>query len=308
LNYGLVVHGGAGIWKAARRRKGLRGVRRAASDGVDVLRNGGTALDAVESSVVTMEDDPTFNAGCGSALNLLGQVEMDASIMDGRTLQAGAVALVTRVKNPIHLARLVMEKTDHVLVASTGAERLARFFRLERRNPVTRRAKSSWRLLGAQLARGEVAYLPKMCKLVQEIPEIMSIGTVGAVARDKAGNIAAATSTGGLAMRLPGRIGDTPLIGSGTYADEACGCSVTGVGEGAIRLALAKTACDLIQRGLSPQKAAERSVQHLQERLGMQIGMVTIDAHGRIGSAHSTPDLCWAFATSRMRGTHASIR
>jgi beta-aspartyl-peptidase (threonine type) len=308
LNYSLVVHGGAGIWKAARRRKGLRGVRRAAADGVDVLRIGGTALDAVESSVVTMEDDPTFNAGYGSALNLLGQVEMDASIMDGRTLQAGAVALVTRVKNPIRLARLVMEKTDHVLVASTGAERLARFFRLERRNPVTHRAKSSWRLLRAQLARGDVAYLPKISKLVQELPEIMSTGTVGAVARDKAGNIAAATSTGGLTMRLPGRIGDTPLIGSGTYADETGGCSVTGIGEGAIRLALAKTACDLIQCGSSAQKAAERPVRLLQERLGAQIGMVTIDAHGRIGSAHSTPDLCWAFAMSRMRGTHASIR
>ncbi|MGD0549716.1 MAG: isoaspartyl peptidase/L-asparaginase [Candidatus Bathyarchaeia archaeon] len=139
MNYSLVVHGGAGIWKAARRRKGLQGVRRAASNGVDVLRNGGTALDAVESSVVTMEDDPTFNAGYGSALNLLGQVEMDASIMDGRTLQAGAVALVTRVKNPIRLARLVMDKTNHVLVASTGAERLARLVRLESRNPSERR-------------------------------------------------------------------------------------------------------------------------------------------------------------------------
>jgi L-asparaginase / beta-aspartyl-peptidase len=308
LNYSLVVHGGAGTWKGARRRKGLQGVRRAASNGVDVLRNGGAALDAVESSVVTMEDDSTFNAGYGSALNLLGQVEMDASIMDGRTLQAGAVALVRRVRNPIQLARLVMEKTDHVLIAASGAERLARQFRLESRNPVTRRAKSSWRLLRAQLARGEVAYLSRTSKLVQELPEAMSTGTVGAVARDKAGNIAAATSTGGLALRLPGRIGDTPLIGSGTYADEAGGCSVTGIGEGAIRLALAKNACDLIQCGSSPQKAAERSVQRLHERLGMQIGMVTIDARGRIGSAHSTPDLCWAFAMSRMRGPRASMR
>ncbi len=307
MNYSLVAHGGAGIWKGARRRKGLHGVRRAASNGVDILRNGGTALDAVESSVVIMEDDSTFNAGYGSALNLLGQVEMDASIMDGQTLQAGAVALVTRVKNPIRLARLVMEKTDHVLVAASGAEQLARLFRLESRNPVTHRAKSSWRLLRAQLARGEVAYLPKISKLVQEIPEVMSTGTVGAVARDKTGNIAAATSTGGLALRLPGRIGDTPLIGSGTYADESGGCSVTGIGEGAIRLALAKTACDLIQRGSSSQKAAEQSVQRLQRRLGMQIGMVTIDARGRIGSAHSTPDLCWAFAMSGMRCPRAAM-
>jgi beta-aspartyl-peptidase (threonine type) len=308
LNYSLVVHGGAGIWKGVRRRKGLRGVRRAASNGLDILRSGGTALDAVESCVVAMEDDPTFNAGRGSALNLLGQVEMDASIMDGQTLQAGAVALVKRVKNPIRLARLVMEKTDHVLVAAAGAERLARIFRLETSNPVTYGAKSSWHLLRAQLARGQVAHLPKTSKLLHELPEIVSTGTVGAVARDRDGNIAAATSTGGLALRLPGRIGDTPLIGSGTYADKSGGCSVTGVGEGAIRLVLAKTACDLMQRGLSAQRAAEQSVWYLQRRLGMKIGMITIDARGRIGSAHSTPDLCWAYVKSGMRGTHAAMK
>ena len=167
MNYSLVVHGGAGVWKGARRRKGLHGVRRAASNGMDILRNEGTALDAVESSVVTMEDDSTFNAGYGSALNLPGQVEMDASIMDGQTLQAGAVALVTQVKNPIRLARLVMEKTDHVLIAASGAEQLARLFRLESRNPVTHRAKSSSRLLRAQLARGAVGYLSKISEIVQ---------------------------------------------------------------------------------------------------------------------------------------------
>jgi beta-aspartyl-peptidase (threonine type) len=277
-------------------------------NGLAILRGGGTALDAVESCVITMEDDSTFNAGYGSALNLLGQVEMDASIMDGQTLQAGAVALVKRVKNPIRLARLVMEKTDHVLIAGSGAERLARMFRLESGNPVTYRARSSWRLLRAQLARGKVAYLPKASRLLHEVPKVMSAGTVGALARDRDGNIAAATSTGGLTLRLPGRIGDTPLIGSGTYADDLGGFSVTGIGEGAIRLVLAKTACDLIQRGSSPQKAAEQSVWRLQRRLGMKIGMITIDARGRIGSAHSTPDLCWAFAKSGMRRARAAMK
>jgi beta-aspartyl-peptidase (threonine type) len=255
-----------------------------------------------------MEDDSTFNAGYGSSLNLLGQVEMDASIMDGQTLQAGAVALVKRVKNPIRLARLVMQKTDHVLVAGGGAERLARIFRLESVNPVTYRAKSSWRQLRAQLARGRLAYLPKASRLFRELPEVTSAGTVGALARDRDGNIAAATSTGGLALRLPGRIGDTPLIGSGTYTDKLGGCSVTGIGEGAIRLVLAKSTCDLIQNGSSPQKAAEQSVWHLQRRLRMKIGMITIDARGRIGSAHSTPDLCWAFVKSGMRGAPAATK
>jgi len=308
LRYALAVHGGAGVWKGARRRKGLRGVRRAASNGAHALRNGGTALDAVETCVVAMEDDPTFNAGYGSALNLLGRAEMDASIMDGQTLQAGAVALVTRVKNPIRLARLVMEKTDHVLVAGSGAERLARLFRLESRNPITYNAKKSWRLLRAQLARGQVAYLPKAYELAREFPEIMSTGTVGAVARDGDGNIAAGTSTGGLALRLPGRVGDTPLIGSGTYADGSGGCSVTGIGEGTIRLALAKTTCDLIHSGSSARKAADQSVRHLQSRLGMKIGMITVDARGRIGSAHSTPDLCWAFVESGMRSPRAAMK
>jgi len=299
-----VVHGGAGVWKGGRRRRGLRGVRRAASNGADTLRSGG----AVEACVVTMEDDPTFNAGYGSALNLLGRAEMDASIMDGRTLQAGAVALVTRVKNPIRLARLVMEKTDHVFVAGSGAERLARLFRLESRNPITCSTKRSWRFLRAQLVRGQVAYLPIASELVHEFPEVMSTGTVGAVARDGDGNIAAGTSTGGLALRLPGRVGDTPLIGSGTYADESGGCSVTGIGEGAIRLALAKTACDLIRSGLTPQKAAGKSVRCLQMRLGMRTSMITVDALARIGSAHSTPDLCWAFVKSGMRGPRFTMK
>jgi beta-aspartyl-peptidase (threonine type) len=254
-----------------------------------------------------MEDDPVFNAGYGSALDLLGRVEMDASIMDGRTLRAGAVALVTQVRNPIRLARLVMEKTDHVMVAGSGADRLAKAFRLENRNPVTSDAKRSWKLLRARLAREGVDYLPKISQLIHEFPEVIFSGTVGAVARDDDGNIAAGTSTGGLPLKWPGRVADTPIIGSGTYADQSGGCSVTGVGEGAIRLVLAKTACDFMRTGSTAQKAAERSVELLQRRLGMWIGMITIDAGGRIGSAHSTPDMCWAFAKSGMRSPRAAM-
>jgi len=255
-----------------------------------------------------MEDDPVFNAGYGSALDLLGRVEMDASIMDGRTLQAGAVALVRRVRNPIRLARLVMEKTDHVMVAGNGAERLAEAFRLEHRNPVTSDSKRSWKLLRAKLLREGVEYLARTSQLVHEFPELISLGTVGAVAQDDDGDIAAGTSTGGLPLKLPGRVGDTPLIGSGTYADRYGGCSVTGVGEGAIRLVLAKSACDQMQRGSTAQKAAEQSVRLLQRRLGMEIGMITIDARGRIGSAHSTPDMCWAFAKSGMRSPRTAMK
>lgn len=307
LPYSLVVHGGAGVWKTDRRRKGIQGVQRAASTGQDILRHSGSALDAVEACVVTMEDDPVFNAGYGSYLNLIGRVEMDASIMDGRTLQAGAVALLTRVKNPIRLARLVMEKTDHVVVAGQGAERLAGLFRLEKRNPMTLTAKKSWRSLREQLGRKQLSHLTKTSQLIHDYPDAFSGGTVGAVARDSDGNVAAATSTGGPALRLPGRIGDTPLIGSGTYADEVGGCSVTGIGEAAMRLVLAKTTCDLMGRGLTAQKAAEQAVRLLQERLGMMIGIITLDARGRIGSAHSTPDLCWSYVRSGMRNPCAAM-
>jgi len=308
LSYSLVVHGGAGVWKTGRRRKGIKGVQRAASTGREILRHGGSALDAVEACIVTMEDDPVFNAGYGSYLNLIGRVEMDASIMDGRTLRAGAVALLTRVKNPIHLARLVMEKTDHVLVAGQGAERLADIFQLERHNPITLTAKKSWRSLRKQLGRKELSHLAKTSQLIHDHPTAFSSGTVGAVAQDSGGAIAAATSTGGLALRLPGRIGDTPLIGSGTYADEAGGCSVTGIGEAAMRLVLAKTACDLMARGLTAQKAAEQAVGLLEKRLRMKTGMITLDSNGRIGSAHSTRDLCWAYVKPGMRNPHAAIR
>lgn len=308
MTYSLVVHGGAWVWKGSRRRKAIRGVRRAASDGQDLLRHGGAALDAVEACVVAMEDDPVFNAGYGSALDLLGRVEMDASIMDGRTLQAGATALVTRVRNPIRLARLVMEKTDHVMIAGSGAERLARVFRLDNRNQVTSDSKRSWRFLRARLAREGLDYLAKTTRLIHEFPKLISLGTVGAVAQDDHGNVAAGTSTGGLPLKLPGRVGDTPLIGSGTYADESGGCSVTGVGEGAIRLVLAKTACSFMQRGSTAQKAAEWSVGLLHTQLGMTIGMITIDARGRIGSAHSTPNMCWAFAKSGMRSPRAAMK
>ena len=308
MTYSLVVHGGAGDWKGVRRSKGIRGVRRATLNGQEVLRRGGIAVDAVEASVVTMEDDPTFNAGYGSALNLVGRVEMDASIMNGRTLQAGAVALLTRVKNPITLARLVMEKTDHVLMAGNGAESLAKLFHLEHRNPVTPAAKKTWRSLRAQLERATIAHLPKTSQLVDDLPEIVNSGTVGAVAQDGDGNIAAGTSTGGLPLRLPGRIGDTPLIGSGTYATRSGGCSVTGIGEGAIRLVLAKTACDFMRKGSTAQKAAEQSVMLLQRQLGLRIGMVTIDVRGRLGSAHSTRDLYWAFSKTGMRRLHTSLR
>ncbi len=228
--------------------------------------------------------------------------------MDGTTLEAGAVALLTRVRNPIRLARLVMERTDHVLVAGKGAERLAKIFGLENRDPLISDTRKSWRLLRAELVRGQLDHLTKVHMLIQELPDLLRSGTVGAVAQDREGRIGAGTSTGGLALRIPGRIGDTPLIGSGTYANNTGFCSVTGLGEAAIRLVLAKTTCDLMKRNHPAQKAAEQAVSLPQTRLGMGIGVVAIDSDGRIGAAHTTRDLCWGYVKHRMRGPHAVMK
>jgi len=308
LRPAIVVHGGAGIWPSARHEHALEGVEEAVTRGYFLLKKGATSLKAVEEATISMEDNPVFNAGVGSYLNLKGEVEMDASIMDGRTLRAGAVALVKSFKNPVSLARLVMEKTDHVFVAGVGAEKLGELYGLQRANPTDRGRLEDWKKLKSQLLSGKMKNLPMTLKLLREHPEI-EIETVGAIAIDKNGNVAAATSTGGTALKFPGRIGDTPLVGCGSYADNECGAaSATGVGEGAIRLVLAKTACDIMSRGVVAQKGAEEAVRLENMRIGLPIGIITIDMKGNIGAAHSTPNMCWAFMRKGMKKPDAGMR
>jgi len=304
----IVVHGGAGLWPSGKHEHALEGVNEAATRGYSLLKKGATSLKAVEEATISMEDNPVFNAGVGSNLNLKGEVEMDASIMDGRTLRAGAVALVKSFKNPVSLARLVMEKTDHVFVAGVGAEKLGGLYALQRANPVDRSRLEDWKKLKSQLLSGKMKSLPITLKLLREHPEI-EVGTVGAVAIDKNGNVAAANSTGGTALKFPGRIGDTPLIGCGTYADNECGAaSATGVGEGAIRLVLAKTACDIMSQGVIAQKGAEEAVILENMRIGLPIGIITIDRKGNVGAAHSTPNMCWAFIRKGMKNPDAGMK
>ncbi|MFQ6065136.1 MAG: isoaspartyl peptidase/L-asparaginase family protein, partial [Candidatus Bathyarchaeia archaeon] len=250
----IVVHGGAGTWRKERKSAGLAGVKEAARVGFNVLRDGGSALDAVETAVVEMENNETFNAGRGSALTIDKRIEMEASIMDGKNLNAGAAGLLKNVKNPIRLARIVMEATDHVFVTGEGAEKLAELFDLERANPLTELRVRYWRELKEKLLREELEYLPRLRQLVTSYPQLFDLGTVGAVALDRSENVAAATSTGGFSLKFPGRIGDSPLIGCGTYADnEAGACSTTGIGEIAMRLVLAKSTCDLMCSGRTAQ-------------------------------------------------------
>lgn len=306
----IVVHGGAGTWHPERSQSGLDGVKRAAKTGFDVLDDGGSAIDSVIEAVAVLEDDGSFNAGYGSSLNIEREIEMEASVMDGKTLSAGAAGLLRDIRNPVRLARIVMEKTDHVFVVGEGAEMLARMYNLERRNPLTDLRLKYYEAYKKALLEGKYE-LPKLHELVKSFPGVFKLETVGAVALDKDGNVAAATSTGGFPLKLPGRIGDSPSIGCGTYADNNSGaCSATGVGEVAIRLVLAKTVCNYMESGKTAQEAVELAIKLVNKRItGVynHMGLIAVDVHGRFGAAHNSPNLCWAYATPETPEPVASL-
>jgi beta-aspartyl-peptidase (threonine type) len=306
----IVVHGGAGSWQPERSQDGLRGVKEAAKTGFDILKNGGSAVDSVVEAVAVMEDKGAFNAGYGSSLTIEKKVEMEASIMDGRTLEAGATALLHDIRNPIRLAKIVMEKTDHVFVVGDGAEKLAELYHFERRNPVTELRLRYYEAQKKQLLARK-SELPKLYDLVKHHPELFSLDTVGAVAIDKDGSVAAATSTGGFPLKLPGRIGDSPLIGCGTYADNLSGaCSATGVGEIAIRLVLAKTVCNYMESGKSAEEAVENAIKLVNKRISTSynsMGLIVVDTQGRFGAAHNSPNMCWAYFTPDLKDPVASL-
>ncbi|MEM2994475.1 MAG: isoaspartyl peptidase/L-asparaginase [Candidatus Bathyarchaeia archaeon] len=306
----IVVHGGAGNWHK-HANPSLEATKKAVMAGFEILKGGGSAVDSVVEAVAFMEDSGLFNAGCGSYLNFEGEAEMEASVMDGKTLRAGAVALLRDVKNPVRLARIVMEKTDHVFVVGKGAEKLAKIFNLERASPITKSKLEYYRQQKQALFNGKFQ-LPKLYDLVRNHPETFKFETVGAVALDENGNVAAATSTGGFPLKLPGRIGDSPLIGCGTYADNKAGaCSATGVGEIAIRLVLAKAVCGCMENGKTAQEAVEMAIRLVNEKrlyTPNYMGLIVVDAKGGIGAAHNSPNLCWAYLTADMEEPKASLK
>jgi beta-aspartyl-peptidase (threonine type) len=307
----IVVHGGAGAWHPERRPAGLRGVKTAAQTGYDTLEAKGSALDAVEVAVKTMEDDPAFNAGLGSAYTIDKHIEMEASIMDGKTLRAGATGLLTDIKNPVSLARVTMENTDHIFIVGKGAEKLAQLYHLERRKPETKLRLNYWNEAYQKLVSGKDQPLPKLGQLIRTHPDLFDTDTVGAVALDKDGDTAAATSTGGFTLKFPGRIGDSPLIGAGNYADNQAGaCSATGIGEVAMRLVLAKHVCDRMGSGQTAQEAVESGIRLVNKRLRIKnsMGLIAVDARGRIGASHNTENMCWAYMTSKTAKPKASMK
>ena len=284
----FIVHGGAWDIPDADVAADLEGCRRAAEIGWAILQNGGSALDAVEAAIRHLEDDPVFDAGVGAWLNATGEVELDAIIMDGETLDNGAVAAIQHIRNPISVARRVMEHTPHSLIVGHGAEQFAAaqgFSLCDESELLTGHELERWKII-----KGKTNYK------VEESFGGTPRGTVGAVARDKAGHIAAGTSTGGTPNKLPGRVGDSPLVGCGCYADDvSAGASATGWGESIMKVVLCKTACDLAANGADAQSAAEKTIGVLADRVQGLGGLILIDQHGHIGQAFNTPRMARAW-------------
>lgn len=303
----IIVHGGAGtIRKEERIPKVIEGVREAVLAGWRELKRG-SALDAVEEAVKALEDNPLFNAGTGSVLTLDGKVEMDAAIMRGKTLEAGAVAGIWGVKNPISVARKVMEKTDHVLLIGEGAVKFARLMGFEEYDPVTDERLKQWEELRKKLIeKGETRHWKKLNELIKEYPEVLR-STVGAVAFDGE-EVVAGTSTGGVFLKMFGRVGDTPIIGGGTYANEVAGASCTGLGEVAIKLALAKSATDFVRLGMDAQAASDAAISLATRYFGPDtMGIIMVDAKGNVGFAKNTKHMSYAFMKEGMKEPEAGV-
>jgi len=261
------------------------GCRAAVRAGWRVLDNDGDALAAVVAAVIELENDPQFNAGLGSVLTAAGTVETDASVMDGTTLAAGACGAVGGVRNPIELALAILRRSTAVLLVGAGAEVFAGDHGVTRCGPedlITDRQRQRWQQSATAIAGG---------------------GTVGAVAVDRFGHVAAATSTGGLLRKPPGRVGDSAIIGAGTYADDRAGAaSATGAGEAIMRTTLARTAVELLRDGRDPMTAARLAIAELAARTHATAGVILVDCFGRLGCAYNTPQLPRAHGDLRSRG------
>jgi L-asparaginase / beta-aspartyl-peptidase len=333
----LIVHGGAWAIPADAAAAHESGVRRALEAGYAILSVGGSALDAVEAAVTVLEDDPTFDAGRGSFLTSDGRVQLDALLMDGGRMKAGGVACVERLRNPIQAARLVLEKSPHVYFVGPGAEQFAASHGMplidnvelvldrERERLLEAQARQSAGLADetfsgqtaddkdpttafkidagapgpSHLGTGESKNPPS---------DFNSHDTVGAVALDGHGNLAAATSTGGTLNKTPGRVGDSSLIGCGCYADNlSAAVSLTGWGEPIMKLVLGKWATDRVAAGSAPEIAAREAISYLFNRLGGHGGIILLGPDGRFGFAHNTPAMAWGLATPSGLQTGLSI-
>ncbi|MGC9158707.1 MAG: isoaspartyl peptidase/L-asparaginase family protein [Terracidiphilus sp.] len=310
-HWAIVIHGGAGVIErsaltAAAETAYRASLSRAAEAGAQVLARDGSALDAVEAAIRILEDDPLFNAGRGSVFTSAGTNEMDAALMDGSTRAAGAVAGATRTRHPISLARAVMDRSPCVMLAGPGADAFSAQEGLEQEEPGYFFTEARWQSLVRQLQNQGLPIPPRPAgapapppghgapkEQLEESPDTHRCGTVGAVALDRTGNIAAGTSTGGVQAKMPGRVGDSPIIGAGTYAsNSSCAISATGAGESFIRLGMAREVCDLVRfKGMKLQQAADQVIQVELNALRGQGGLIALTRDGQMAWSFNTPGM-----------------
>lgn len=300
----LIVHGGA--WNIPDTMVGAHraGVLTALKAGWRILQDGGSAVEAVEQSIVIMENDETFDAGRGSFLNAAGEIELDASIMNGRTFRAGAVAAVQGVPNPIMLARAIMEHSDHVLLVGKGAARFAKEHRIPTcgmDDLIIEREILRWRESQTAGVRSQTRG--------SSSADVWGGDTVGAVALDAVGTVASGTSTGGTPNKYPGRVGDSPLIGAGAYADNAVGgVSSTGWGEALIKVVMAKSVIDIMARnGEDPEAATRDGIALLKKKVAGYGGVIAVSRSGKIGLSYNTPRMAHAYITSSMKSPVVAV-
>lgn len=307
----IVVHGGAGDISPDHYEIARQGCHKAALVGWRVLQDGGSALDAVEAAVRALEDNPAYNAGTGACLSAEGHIELDAGIMDGRTLNLGAIAGVELIKNPISLARKVLA-SPHVMLAGHGAEQFAAENGIEQCHfdeLLTERQYNRWK---AYLTSHGLSPESEPSLIRREVGVLAARsedkhGTVGAVAVDNTGGVAAATSTGGIHNKYPGRVGDSPLVGCGFYADEQAAVSCTGHGEDFVRLMIAKRAADFVAQGLSASEAANAAIAFLGAKATGVGGLILVDATGGVGFAWNSQHMAHAYMTEDLGEPVASV-
>jgi len=303
----IVVHGGAGSWPKGERFDAVKhALSKSLEAGSSILKAGGSALEAVVESVMVLEDSGVLNAGSGSYPNIEGEIEMDACVMDGESFRAGAVACVRGVKNPVLAAKLVMEKTDHVMLAGEWASKFALSLGAPAAVFDEGVQAERFRKLKENFVKGETRFKTNLA-LYRMKPELFH-ETVGAVALDLKGRLASATSTGGLALKLPGRVGDSPIVGAGTYADRNIAVSATGIGEYIMLLNVGARASFYAESGMSAGEAAERVVQLLTARFGENSGgLIALDRRGSIGISYNTPGMARGFISSEMEAVKVVV-
>ncbi|CAL8111344.1 unnamed protein product [Orchesella dallaii] len=297
----VVVHGGAWAIPESMAERSVLGVQEAAKAAWRVLETGGNSIDAVEAAITVLEDDPVFDSGTGAVLTMDGTVELDAIIMEGNSLGAGSVACVERIKNPIQLARKVMEQADHVMLVGKGANMFAEecgIPQVPMEQLVTPEAIESWEFFKKYRCTVQTLFSNR----VEELPGSEFVNgheTVGCVVMDKTGLLTAGTSTGGITAKRVGRVGDSPLIGCGAYADNASAAvSCTGHGESISKVCLASLVTEKCRLGIHPNKAIRESLSYMNKRVGGAGGAICIDNKGNIGIGFNTERMAWASKTN----------